>query len=138
MLPPPGSSLSPLPLRLTAQSLWGPESPLMMSSDTGILPFFQQLIFLLLTSLPALSTMYIENSFPQYKLLHALSLCTLCCLYLQSPMRPDSPLRTFPSFYSSQVEAQLWYSSLVLSWFQIASPSLSLPLCLGTILLYCL
>lgn len=67
------------------QKLWGHESSLMMSSGPGILPFFQQLIFLSLTSLPALSTVHTENSFPLYKkLLHTLSLHTACCLYLQA------------------------------------------------------
>lgn len=52
------------PLLLSPHSLQGPESSVVMSSDTGLLPFFHQLIFPLLTSLPALSTVHSENSFP--------------------------------------------------------------------------
>lgn len=96
---------SPPPSPTHPQKLWGHESSLLMSSGTGILPFFQQLIFLSLTSLPVLSTVHTENPVPLCKkLLHTLSLHTVCCLYLQASVKPGSPLRTSPSFSSSQVK----------------------------------
>lgn len=59
-------------------------------------PLLPTLIFLLLTSLPALSTVHTENSFPLLK--HNKT------KRFKPSVKPGSPLKTFTSFYSFQVK----------------------------------